>query len=666
MNHVQYRPEIDGLRAIAVAAVVIFHAAPDLLPGGFVGVDVFFVISGYLITSILAAQWHRTGSIGLLDFYARRMRRLLPALLLVLGATVGAAAILLPRLARFQEFADSALASVLFAANLYFDWGAGGYFDSTAERQPLLHLWSLAVEEQFYLFYPLLLMVLLPSRWGRPVFVLGLLSFGSLLLAEYWLGVSPDAAFYQMPARFWELALGGMVALGAAGTLSERRAGVQAIAGLAAIALSACLLERELRFPGLMALPSVAGAAMVLHAVHGSARPDWVGRLLSLRPLVLLGLISYPLYLWHWPILVLDQATRLAPADLGWRLLLCACAVLLAWLTYRFVETPVRRAKAVSAGAVVSRGALASAAMMVGVLWLTTINLGAGDIDRVAKARQDRPADMSRCHFDLGDRIQALAPDTCRSRPSQASKVAIWGDSYALAWKPMAWFLAQRADVGAEAHTMDACPPVPGYRGRMRSAPGFGENCAAFNSLVRRRVESGQFDLVILAARWPAHFGMPLLSESERNRTPPDRADSPSSAEVQAGLRSTLEAASRHARKVLVIGPTPVLRYDAPDCMGTRRLSECARPRAEHDIRVASVQRILRDAAAGLPNVQIIDPTGFFCTPTQCPAVRDGYALFWDDDHVSSTAARAFAREFVATPESFAFGGADPPAPVHR
>ncbi|GGA85169.1 acyltransferase [Arenimonas soli] len=661
MSGTAYRPEIDGLRAIAVTAVVLYHASAGLLPGGFIGVDVFFVISGYLITSILVQEWRGTGRIDLLAFYARRVRRLLPALAVVLVATVAVAAVLLPRLGRFQEFAESAIASVLFIANIYFDLRAGGYFDPAMDSQPLLHLWSLAVEEQFYLVYPLLLAGLFRLVRVRPLVVLGVLSLVSLFVAEYWLGVSPDTAFYQMPARFWELAVGGMIALGASQTQGERRATIQAGLGLALIVLSASLLQQGWRFPGLGALSSVAGAGLVLHAVHHSPRLGIVGRMLSLRPMVLLGLVSYPLYLWHWPILTLDQETRLAPADTGWRLMLCLVAVLLAWLTYRFVEMPVRRSNW-TAGAVLRRGTLGSTAVLVAILGLTTINLGAEGSDLVTRTRQDRPADMARCHFDQSDTITHLSPGSCGSQPGRDARLAIWGDSHALAWKPLAWLLAQQAGVAAEAHTMDACPPVPGYRGHLPAAPGFGENCAAFNALVRQRIEARQYDTLILAARWPAHLDIALFSEHELARRSRTVAESPSPSEITVGLRDTLAMASRHARRVLVIGPTPVLRFDAPDCIGTSRLSECTRPRDEYERLVLPARQALLTAAAGLPNVQVIDPTDFFCSATECPAVKDGYGLFWDDDHVSSTAAKAFAAELAAEPARFELGGVPVPA----
>src|SRR5690606_25219488 len=235
VSPIPYRPEIDGLRAVAILAVRFYHAVPTLLPGGFVGVDVFFVISGYLITSILAAEHAATGRIDLPGFYARRARRLLPALVLVVVATVGLGWVLVPTGPFVHDLLESAGASLLFAGNVYFQLNSGGYFDGPGDEMPLLHLWSLGVEEQFYLVFPLILLA--ASRLGRrgAVWAVALLALGSFALAEQLMGRAPNAAFFQMPPRFWELAAGALVAL----SVPRTRSPWLAIAGLSLIAWAA-------------------------------------------------------------------------------------------------------------------------------------------------------------------------------------------------------------------------------------------------------------------------------------------------------------------------------------------------------------------------------------------------------------------------------------------
>ena len=336
---IRYRRDIDGLRAIAVLAVVAYHAG--LGGAGYVGVDVFFVISGYLITSLLLQEHAATGTIDLLAFYARRVRRIVPAAVLVVLATLGATMALLSA-GQVAETANSAGAALVFVANVYFQVNSGGYFDGPAERLPLLHLWSLSVEEQFYLAWPALLLL---TR-SRKAFVV--LALASLALAEFWIARGSDAAFYQTPARFWELAAGGIVAASPARALPRWALP----AGLVAT-LAACVVALP-HFPGLGALPAVLGASLLIAAVHGGASNAF----LASRPMVGIGLVSYSLYLWHWPLLALYRATTIEQA-LPVRLALCAVALLLAIATWRYVEQPFRRmrwpeARTVGVGAALS------------------------------------------------------------------------------------------------------------------------------------------------------------------------------------------------------------------------------------------------------------------------------------------------------------------------
>src|SRR5688500_11000902 len=330
--------EIDGLRAVAVLAVVLYHAGATLAPGGFVGVDVFFVISGYLITGLLLQEWRHTGRLAFGAFYARRARRLLPALFVVVVATAFAGALLPPPGGVPDGLARSALAAVGFVASFRIGLAAGGYFDGVAAETPLLHLWPLAVEEQYYLLLPPLLCVML--RWSRSTQARTLLalSLASLLLAEYWVMWRPSLAFHMMPARFWELTAGGLVAVLAPGiVLSAAARSAGAIAGLTLIVVSAFFWPPGLHFPGFGALPAVAGATLVVLAAHGGPVPGPGGWLLGSAPMVRIGLWSYSLYLWHWPLLAFDRALGYDASPLPMRLGLCAVALLLAAGTHRWI-----------------------------------------------------------------------------------------------------------------------------------------------------------------------------------------------------------------------------------------------------------------------------------------------------------------------------------------
>ena len=337
---ISYRSDIDGLRAVAVVPVVLYHAGVPWLGGGFIGVDVFFVISGFLITSIIAPELE-SGKFSLLRFYERRARRILPALFFVLAASFLAATVmLLP--GAFEAFGKSLLSTLGFVSNVWFWRSSTGYFAHASEFLPLLHTWSLAVEEQFYVFYPLALALLM--RWGRRTMIVAIAatSLLSLALAVWATPQMPAASFYLLPTRAWELGFGALVALGVA----PRRMHQTAREMLSAIALLAILVpmvfyDANTTFPGLAAVPPVLGATLLI--MIGATGSSTLHRLLGARAIVSVGLISYSLYLWHWPVLAYF---RVAVADPHLPVALAILAVglssAMAYLSWRYVERPFR------------------------------------------------------------------------------------------------------------------------------------------------------------------------------------------------------------------------------------------------------------------------------------------------------------------------------------
>ena len=336
----RYRPEIDGLRAVAVLPVIAFHAMPEMVTGGFLGVDVFFVISGYLITGLLAADL-QAGRFSLLRFYERRARRILPALIAVLLATLPFAwGWMLP--GQLEEHGRALIAVAGFYSNIHY-WMQDGYFARASELKPLLHSWSLAVEEQYYLFFPLAL-AFFWRRWPalvRPLLALGLLL--SLALAHLLAGQHPRAAFFLLPSRAWELLAGALAALWLMRAPHPRQNGPAAALGLGMILAAFALIDRHDRIPGLPALLPVLGTVLVI--LFAGPR-TWAGRLLS-RPLpVGLGLISYSAYLWHQPVFAFARMRAFAPIPAAGYLALAALSLALAWLSWRFVERPFRKGAA--------------------------------------------------------------------------------------------------------------------------------------------------------------------------------------------------------------------------------------------------------------------------------------------------------------------------------
>jgi peptidoglycan/LPS O-acetylase OafA/YrhL len=335
-----YRPDIDGLRTMAVLPVVFYHAGVTGFTGGFVGVDIFFVISGFLITTIIHRELAE-GRFSILRFYERRARRILPALFAVTVASLVAGWFLLTP-ADYDQMGQSILSALLFVSNMWFWQNSGGYFDGGTDYLPMLHTWSLAVEEQFYIFFPLLLMAL--YRFARRLLVPAILVLviGSLILAAWATPHMPSASFYLLPTRIWELGMGALLALGLVRTEAPRvlRETIGAL-GLVCVLVPVFLYDSTTEFPGLAALPPVLGAAALIWA--GTVGPVMASRLLSLRPMVWIGLISYSLYLWHWPVMAFVR-NRIFTVELEpiWLMATVLTSVLAGWISWRFVERPFR------------------------------------------------------------------------------------------------------------------------------------------------------------------------------------------------------------------------------------------------------------------------------------------------------------------------------------
>ena len=389
-SNLAYRPDIDGLRAVAVLAVVLHHLSASFMPGGYIGVDVFFVISGYLITRIISREMEE-GTFTFARFYERRARRIFPALFAVLAATLIAGYfVLLP--SDYSGTLRGALGTLFFASNIVF-WRdmAAGYFAATdAGLNPLLHTWSLAVEEQFYVFFPVLLLVC--YRYFRRHIVLILIGCAVVSLAGAALLVQSKsvAVFFLSPFRAWELLVGSLLALNAVPAIRSRavREAV-AGAGLLVILIACFLYNAKTTFPGLAALAPVLGAAAIMHA--GASGPSFAGRLLQWRPVVYIGLISYSLYLWHWPLIVLVRYfTGMAPITQYIPALLVASLVLGSF-SYHFIEQPFRRGVRVSRKFVFSSSAVfTSIVALASVIWLMRGGFEARFSPEVVKLDQAR------------------------------------------------------------------------------------------------------------------------------------------------------------------------------------------------------------------------------------------------------------------------------------
>jgi peptidoglycan/LPS O-acetylase OafA/YrhL len=489
----QYRPDVDGLRAIAVLLVMNYHAFPEAIPGGFIGVDIFFVISGFLITGIIAREldFKRFSLVG---FYVRRIRRIFPALIVVLCAALVLGSLwMLP--AAYAQLGSDVFASAAFFANIALLLQSG-YFDIESAKKPLLHLWSLGIEEQFYLFWPLLLMLAVRLRLSI-VAVASMLGIGSFLLNLALIGSDPIATFYLPFTRAFELLAGAVLARGWNRISQTGAAGnLRTLIGVGLIAVAAAVLDPHRAFPGWWAILPVAGAALLL-----SAPGAWFCRVvLASRPLVGIGLVSYPLYLWHWPLLVFFTIIKFNPLTLLERELILLASGLLAWATYQYVEKPFRF------GAPSPRRIFALCAGMVLVAVAgSAIVWGRGfDFRLPAEMRamanvptQNSKWRIHRCLLDLS-REMSFADD-CVDR-TRRPLVLVWGDSTAGALMPGLLKAQQTRNFGIGQLTSSSC--IPALNADIPSTP----NCRAINDKVLSLVRDIRPDIVLLHGTWEKHL----------------------------------------------------------------------------------------------------------------------------------------------------------------
>jgi peptidoglycan/LPS O-acetylase OafA/YrhL len=489
----RYRPDIDGLRAIAVLLVVIFHAFPEAVPGGFIGVDVFFVISGFLITGIIARELD-SKRFSLLGFYDRRVRRIFPALIVVLAAVLVLGWLcMLPD--AYTKLSSDVFASAAFSANIALLLQSG-YFDIESAKKPLLHLWSLGIEEQFYLVWPLILMLAWRLRLNL-LWVAVSIGLASFVLNVALIRTNPTATFYLPFTRAFELLAGAALAcawgrLSQGVTASNWRAG----AGIALIAAAAAILDSKSAFPGWWALLPVAGAVLLL-----SAPGAWVCRYwLASRPMQWIGKISYPLYLWHWPLLVFFAIIKFIPLTLLERALIVGLSVLLAWATTRFVERPFRFGRPMPIKAFgLCAGMLLIAAGGGAVV--------AGDGFGFRLPPQIRAiADVHPpfAKWRLHDCMLALDHDTsfgsdCVDQ-NRRPLIFVWGDSTAAALMPGLRKAQQSHEFGIAQYTSSAC--IPAMNADIARSP----HCHATNDTVLKLLAQTKPDIVLLHGYWEEHF----------------------------------------------------------------------------------------------------------------------------------------------------------------
>ena len=626
-----FRPDIEGLRGAAILLVVLCHAGVPALAGGFVGVDLFFVLSGYFITGLLVREQAESGGVNLMEFYGRRALRLLPSLIVVLLVTLAAVMWLYAPIDQ-PTIAANARAVALSAGNYEFARTAVDYFSSAAN--PLLHTWSLAVEEQFYVVWPLLFLLVgaMAQRWLLAALAIaGLASFA----ASLWLTTTAQPwAFFGMPTRIWEFALGGVVALllRPSAERDARRGALLQIAALAAIGFAVISYDRATSYPGVAALvPALAAAALLVGGAWAPASA--ASRMLSTPALRWLGRLSYAWYLWHWPLVgigvVLDRDIGVAG-----RLVWSGAALGLAWLTQRFIESSAREGRLARirtewlapAALVVSVGA---ALVAHGALRVAERRVASPEQRTLAMARRDRmqhdcwatTVDDLKGPCELGDRTSSTV-------------IMLLGDSHAEHW------LAGLDRAGRErgwkivAMVKGGCPVADMPELMNARLKRYYHECTRYREAMLQRIVSARPAAVILSS-WD-HYIPPDGTGSDRQVTP----------EMwRRGLRRTYERLTGAGLPVVAIRGTPRTWFDVPACLSRQAARlPFAGPCSYERARSLSPAALEAQAAAarGLP-IRFVDMNDQICPTRECGVVRNGVVVFTDDNHLTASFSRSMA-----------------------
>lgn len=661
-----YRRELDGLRSVAVLAVVFYHFATPGFDGGFVGVDVFFVLSGFFIGRLLWVEAVETGKINYFRFLFRRVRRLAPAyFLMILVVSVVAYKVLLPYEYRF--FGKELISSTVYMSNIMY-FREEGYFDIGADSKILLHTWSLAVEEQFYIFLPLVMLVL-AKRTQSLFWVVSALLGISLIFCILVTRTSPTATFFLFPFRAWELLTGVVLAIyRQKHAVSWRVHPILSWAGIALIVGSIVLMPAGDYFPGALALFPVLGTALL---IMNGKDPNLVNRALSHPVPVFFGLISYSLYLWHWPVMTLSKYVSDGDQSVLERGALIGLSILLAWASWRYVETPFRRGD--FSAKILLSGTVVASAFTLGTGGLIYLDDGAPGrfpthIRKHVDATADFLQDFSRCTVpDSGD---WAGIEICPIGPDGPPRILIWGDSHVPAFKEGLEMAAWEADVPALVIWRAGCPPLLGIAKEEDTAtPAQNLACAAANHQIAKAASGlASAQTLLLIGRWAYYTdGTGVGRDSHINVNIFPTEDSPVKGDSQPEIMAnawthSMETLFVNFKNVFVLRQVPeISHYSARDIArkmvhghleSADGLTEV--PRAEAEQRSAAADQIFQSLKH---SAVILDPWPLFCDPEHCTTLHEGNSDYFDNNHITNTAARRARHVFEPVFASVDGGG---------
>jgi peptidoglycan/LPS O-acetylase OafA/YrhL len=650
-----FRADIEGMRAVAILAVLLYHAGIPGITGGFTGVDVFFVISGFLITGLLMREIATTGRVNLPLFYARRARRLLPAALIVIALTVLASWFVLPSI-DFPSVAGDGAAAALYVSNYRFALSATDYFAPEGTLSPLLHYWSLGVEEQFYLFWPLLLLLgvrLMGTRrlWWLMAAIAAVSFTASLVLTD----LEPPWAFYSLLTRAWQLALGGLIALGLTKrlVLGRRLAMLAGALGMGLIVAAVLLINESDPYPGFRALAPAVGAALLIIAGQNSEVAS--SRVLGTRPMRWFGRISYSLYLWHWPLLILVPLA-IGNDTLPVRVTLAVVAIGLAYVSTRVIETPFRFGRISRWAARRTLAVAGAASAAVAILCLATVGIAFGPQPRLgptfapfaltADGRPELPEPVlsGPVPADLTPSLAAARDDLARSLtdgcqvaflgvkprpcaygdPNGRSTVYLIGDSHAAQWLPALESLASSRSWRVVPRTKGNCPPVDATVWLARYQRPYVE-CDEWRRNVLDEVAAVRPELVLVTFTRSAE----MVDGSGRHAV----SDDPDA--WREAMERVLSELKANSAKVILLADTPRHPQDPVKCLATHPVVDaCAAPR---DALLDDAYAALEQTAAANVGIPLISASDWLCPDGHCPLIMGRYLVYRDTNHMTAT-----------------------------
>jgi peptidoglycan/LPS O-acetylase OafA/YrhL len=593
--------QIQGLRALAALLVTLFHA--KWVSGGFIGVDIFYVISGFLITGLLIREIERTGTINFKEFYARRFKRLLPTSFFVLAITAVFSWLLIPATMR-SSLGRDIIAAALYVSNYLFAWWQADYQNLDATPSPVIHYWSLAVEEQFYLLWPLLILLFfmvatkLKKKIALTVLVAAVTAL-SFVFSIYQTETSPIWAFYSLPTRAWELGLGALLVL--LPPIKTKK--LVGLLGFIFVIASAFIFNETTAFPGLNAVLPVLGTVMLIATIN--SWPPFLNDVANSRLFQWLGEISYPLYLWHWPLLVLPSTYFARPLAVYERIIAIFATIVLADLTHRFIEEPFRKKKILPTLVFKQSAVITLVSVLIGtiIIFTSSDRINVSGINGAVSLAQIKARPLvyeDGCHANYAE----TKSDACEYAKLDSQKtMVLYGDSHAAQWFPALAEIASRSGYKLVSLTKSACPSVDVVRsdqGAFKMS-----RCKKWREDSIQRIMKMKPDVLVMSSF--QYFAQPRQFQ-DRDKWWDD------------GQRKLLAQVKNASPNLIYLTDTPHPARDIPACLANNSISQCNKTERSKDLSISGFE--------------VIDPNSWLCSRT-CPAVKDGVVAYRDASHIS-------------------------------